>query len=330
MFFISKIYDFYNKRLDGFTLALILAVGLAVFLPATGKGYLVFSALSNLVVASLFFMHGLKLSPGNLWAGLTNWRLHLVIVSATFILFPLLGLGLKPLLIWLSSPELYLGLLFLCLLPSTVQSSIAFTSIANGNVAAAVCAASASSLLGVFITPIWVWLTLGESSGGSFGKAIIDLCLQLVLPFAVGQLARLKLAAMAERRRGVIGATDRLSVLFIVYVSFSHGTSTGLFKTLSWPIFFSLVLACAIILALALFLTQRAGQWLGFPLADRITILFCGSKKSLIAGVPMANIIFAPAMASAIILPLMIFHQLQLLTCAYLARKIALKQSKLT
>jgi sodium/bile acid cotransporter 7 len=253
--------------------------------------------------------------------------LHLVIALATFIFFPLLGLGLKPFLIWLAGPELYLGLLFLCLLPSTVQSSIAFTSIAGGNVAGAVCAASASSLLGVLVTPLWVGLTLKFRAGGSAKQAIIDLGLQLVLPFALGQLARLKLAQWVERHKQIIGYTDRLSVLFIVYVSFSHGTTTGLWGTLSWPIFLSLVLACAIILGLALLGTSQAARRLGFDRADRVTILFCGSKKSLVAGVPMANIIFAPAMASVIILPLMIFHQLQLLTCAYLARLLAAKKS---
>jgi sodium/bile acid cotransporter 7 len=136
-------------------------------------------------------------------------------------------------------------------------------------------------------------------------------------------LARLKLAAWVGRRRKAIGYVDRLSVLFIVYVSFSHGTSTGLWGTLSWPIFFSLVVGCALILALALLLTSTAGKKFGFNRADQATILFCGSKKSLIAGVPMANVIFPPALASSIILPLMIFHQLQLLTCAYLARRIA-------
>ncbi|MDR1872525.1 MAG: bile acid:sodium symporter [Deltaproteobacteria bacterium] len=323
-----SIYAFYEKYVDGFTLALVLTVALAVALPAHGQGYRIFSTLSNLVVASLFFMHGLKLSPQNLWAGLTNWRLHLVVVTATFVLFPLLGLGLKPVLLWLSSPNLYLGLLFLCFLPSTVQSSIAFTSMAGGNVAAAVCSASASSLLGVFITPIWVWLALGASSKGSFGQAILDLSLQLVLPFALGQLARLKLAQWVERRRKMIGFTDRLSVLFIVYVSFSRGTTTGLWGTLSVPMFLSLIVACALILAIALITTAKAGKALGFDQPDQITILFCGSKKSLIAGVPMANIIFAPELASSIILPLMIFHQAQLLTCAYLARRIALKRQK--
>jgi sodium/bile acid cotransporter 7 len=325
MSFRSAFVRFVVRNVDGFTVALLATVGLAVLLPAQGQGYSIVSSLSKLVVASLFFMHGLKLSPQNLWAGLTNWRLHLVITSATFLLFPLLGIALKPVLTWLTSPELYLGLLFLCLLPSTVQSSIAFTSMARGNVAAAVCAASASSLLGVFITPIWVGILLQSSTGSSAGKAIIDLCLQLVLPFGLGQLMRFKLAGWVNRRKQLIGYTDRLSVLFIVYVSFSHGTTTGLWQTLSWPIFLSLVVGCGVILALALLLTKFFGKWLGFDQADQVTILFCGSKKSLIAGVPMANIIFSSALASTIILPLMIFHQMQLLACAYIARRIAMR-----
>ncbi|MDR1578079.1 MAG: bile acid:sodium symporter [Deltaproteobacteria bacterium] len=327
MTFFSKIYNFYDKHLDGFTLAMVFTVILAVLLPAEGLAYRAVSFLSKLVIASLFFMHGLKLSPQKLWAGLTNWRLHLVIVLATFLLFPLLGLGLKPVLTRLSSPDLYLGLLFLCFLPSTVQSSIAFTSIANGNVAAAVCAASASSLLGVFITPVWVGLTLGASAGGSVGQAIADLCLQLVLPFGLGQLARLKLALWVERRRTMISYTDRLSVLFIVYSSFSHGTSSGLWGNLSWSIFLALMVACALILTLALIITHQAGLRLGFNRADRVVITFCGSKKSLISGVPMANIIFSPSQASSIILPMMIFHQMQLLTCAYLARRWGAKDA---
>ncbi|MDR1608285.1 MAG: bile acid:sodium symporter [Deltaproteobacteria bacterium] len=322
----KNIYNFYDKHLDGFTLAMVLTVLLAVVLPAEGAGLRAISILSKLVIASLFFMHGLKLSPQNLWAGLTNWPLHLVIISATFILFPILGLGLKPVLSKIARPEFYQGILFLCFLPSTVQSSIAFTSIANGNVAAAVCAASASSLLGVFITPLWVALTMGASASGSLVQAIIDLSLQLVLPFALGQLARFKLAAWVEKKKKIISYTDRLSVLFIVYGSFSHGTTSGLWSSLTWPIFFSLIVGCVLILGLAFFFTYQAGVRLGFNRADRVAILFCGSKKSLVAGVPMANIIFAQGLVSAIILPMMIFHQTQLLVCAYLARRWGAKE----
>ncbi|MDR2368191.1 MAG: bile acid:sodium symporter [Deltaproteobacteria bacterium] len=320
---IKRAFSYLSKHSDGFTNALILTVILAVFLPAKGQVYSIFKGASTLVVALLFFMHGLKLTPANLWAGLTSWRLHLVIALATFAMFPALGLLIKPLALFLTDGRLYMGLLFVCVLPSTVQSSIAFTSIAGGNVAAAVCAASFSSLLGVFVTPLLVNLALQANLDSSLPQAIRDLCLQLVLPFAAGQAARPWLAGWINRRKAALGYVDRLSVLFIVYVSFSHGTTSGLWGTLSVPMFLALILVCLILLALALLGTFAAGSLLGFPREDRITILFCGSKKSLVAGVPMANIIFPPALASVIILPLMVFHQAQLLACSYISRKLA-------
>ncbi|MDR1111418.1 MAG: bile acid:sodium symporter [Deltaproteobacteria bacterium] len=318
-----KAFQYLKEHSDGFSNALVLTVLLAVFLPASGQVYGVFKAASGLVVALLFFMHGLKLSPANLWAGLTSWRLHLVITLATFAMFPALGLALRPIVAFLADGQMYLGLLFVCVLPSTVQSSIAFTSIAGGNVAAAVCSASFSSLLGVFVTPVLVSLVLNASVDSSLAQAVADLCLQLVLPFAAGQAMRPWLAAWMGRRRKLLGLTDRLSVLFIVYVSFSHGTTTGIWRTLSVPIFLALVACCGLLLGLALAGTAAAGKLLRFPRADRIVVLFCGSKKSLIAGVPMANIIFSPELASVIILPLMVFHQMQLLACSYISRRLA-------
>jgi sodium/bile acid cotransporter 7 len=302
---------------------LVLTVILAVLLPARGQIYDVFKSISSLVVALLFFMHGLKLSPSNLWAGLTNWRLHLAITLATFALFPALGLAIKPIVVFMADENLYMGLLFVCALPSTVQSSIAFTSIAGGNVAAAVCAASFSSLLGVFVTPVLVSLLLQASVDSSLAQSVGDLCLQLVIPFASGQAARPWLAGWMGRRKKLLGLTDRLSVLFIVYVSFSHGTTAGIWRTLSVSLFLALTVCCALLLCLALAGTATAGKILGFVKADRIVVLFCGSKKSLVAGVPMANIIFSPELASVIVLPLMIFHQMQLLACSYISRRLA-------
>jgi sodium/bile acid cotransporter 7 len=278
-----KFWSFFKKHSDGFTNALMITVVLAILLPARGQVYETFSIASKIVVGCLFFLHGLKLSPSNLWAGLTSWKLHLTILVATFALFPVFGTVLKPVILFLVGNDLYQGMLFLCLLPSTVQSSIAFTSIAGGNVAAAVCAASASSLLGVLITPILVNLLLNAQIATSFSDALKNLGLQLVLPFILGQSARPLLVDWVNRRKKLIGITDRLSVLFIVYVSFSHGTTTGIWSNLTVTMFLALLLSCAVLLVLALIATSTGGKLLGFPLADRITILFCGSKKSLVA-----------------------------------------------
>ncbi|MDR0355194.1 MAG: bile acid:sodium symporter, partial [Deltaproteobacteria bacterium] len=194
--------------------------------------------------------------------------------------------------------------------------------IAGGNVAAAVCSASFSSLLGVFVTPVLVNLTMQAAADSSLAQAIWGLCRQLIFPFAAGQLLRPWLLGQLERRKKILGYTDRLSVLFIVYVSFSRGTTDGLWHTLSLPMFLALVVCCGLLLGAALLSTTALGKIFGFERADRIAIIFCGSKKSLITGVPMANVIFPPSVASVIILPLMVFHQMQLVACSLISRKM--------
>lgn len=322
-----KIISIIKKNVDSFILTLIGVVLLATFLPATGVGYEIASVASKAVVAFMFFLHGVKITPKNLLAGLTNWRLQAAILISTFVIFPILGFLFKPVFMAIVNESLFQGLLFICVLPSTVQSSITFTSMARGNVAAAICAASASSILGVLITPLLVALVLGEASGGFSGQAVIDLFWQLILPFAVGQLVRPWLSSFMGRHKSIISFVDRASVLFIVYVSFSRGASSGLWDDMSAPLFFKLILACCILLALALAVTGMLGRRLGFERGDRLALLFCGSKKSLMAGVPMANIIFPAAIASHIILPLMLFHQIQLMVCAQIALSAGHKET---
>ncbi|MDR1312655.1 MAG: bile acid:sodium symporter, partial [Deltaproteobacteria bacterium] len=271
---------------------------------------------------ALFFLHGAKLSREALIGGLSAFRVHLAILAATFVMFPLLALGMKPLADLALGPELATGILFLAALPSTVQSSIAFTSIARGSVAVAVCAASASSIIGVLVTPLLVSLTVHVPAAAAGMDAVRDLFFQLVLPFGAGQALRPVVKAFLERRGGLIGFTDRLSVVFIVYVSFSHATAEGLWAGLSLSLLPPLAGFCLAILAAALALTALAGRLLGFSPEERTAVLFCGSKKSLMAGVPMAGALFSPAMAGVVILPLMFFHQIQLVVCAQIARII--------
>lgn len=314
---------------DFLTLGLITAVLLAFFLPPKGNAAVFFSVLTNIIVFFLFFLHGAKLSPQNLISGLKSFKAHIVILLSTFVMFPVITLLLGPVFNVFLSPELYLGLLFLACLPSTVQSSITFTSIAKGNVAAAVCAASFSSLLGVILTPLLVGILI-KVPGASPSKLTVlrDLCLQLICPFALGQMIRPRIIGFLERHGSVISFTDRLSVIFIVFVSFSHAVVEGLWKNLTLEELISLLFSCGLILFLALFLTSMAGRLLGFNAPDRAAILFCGSKKSLMAGVPMAGIIFSHSVAGVVIVPLMIFHQLQLVVCAQIARVLSRRNSE--
>ncbi|MDR3427688.1 bile acid:sodium symporter family protein [Silvimonas sp.] len=309
---------------DNFTLALIATVITASFLPVQGHTAVAFGWVTNFAIGLLFFLHGAKLSREAVIAGATHWRLHAVVMLSTFVMFPLIGVMLKPLLSPLVTPDLYMGVLFLCALPSTVQSSIAFTSMARGNVPAAICSASASNLFGIFLTPVIVGLMIsGTGKGGFSFDSILSIVEQLLLPFIAGQIARKWIGGWVDRNKGVLKYVDQGSILLVVYAAFSEAVVQGLWHNTPVSALCAIVVVNIAVLALVLTLTTYGSRALGFNKEDEITIVFCGSKKSLASGVPIANVLFAGHAVGAIVLPLMLFHQIQLMTCAVLAQKYA-------
>ncbi len=309
---------------DRFTLTLLAVVAAATFLPAHGDGARFFGVLTDLAIGLLFFLHGAKLSREAIFSGAGHWRLHLTVFACTFVLFPLLGLALKPVLTPLIGTELYLGMLYLCALPATVQSAIAFTSLARGNIPAAICSAAASSLLGIFLTPLLVMLLMGvEGESGSTLDAIGKIVMQLLVPFAVGHVARPVIGAWITRNKNWLKNVDQGSILLVVYTAFSDAVVSGLWNVIPPMRLVALTLVCCALLALVLWLTSFIARRLGFNLEDRITIVFAGSKKSLATGVPMAQVLFTGAAIGPLILPLMIFHQIQLMVCAVMAQRYA-------
>jgi sodium/bile acid cotransporter 7 len=304
-------------------LAILGMVVLASLLPVRGQLAGDLSVVTKLAIALLFFLHGAKLSRAAVVAGITHWRLHLVILAATFALFPLLGLAAMLLPHWILPPILATGVLFLCCLPSTVQSSIAFTSVARGNIAAAVCAASASNLFGIVLTPLLVALTLGVRGASSPSGEAEAIALQLLAPFVAGQVARIWIAGWMQRHSKLVGLVDRSSILLMVYGAFSEAVVRGIWSQVSVLQILLLIVVCSALLAAVLAITAFAARWLGFDKADEIAVVFCGSKKSLVSGVPMAGILFPPASVGLIVLPLMLFHQLQLMACAVIAQRYA-------
>ena len=307
-------------RPDNFTLMLIAVVLTASFLPATGDIAAVLETVTTGAIALLFFLHGAKLSRKAIVDGIMHWRLHLFVVCSTFVLFPLLGWALKPVLAPLVSPAIYVGVMFLCVLPSTVQSSIAFVSMARGNIPAAICSASASTLLGVFITPLLVSIFVTESgAGGSFVDAVVKILLQLMLPFALGHLMQPWVGPFIKKHSKLTKVVDQGSILLVVYTAFSAAVVQGIWKQVSVSTLAGLLVICAIILALALFTTTFLSRKLGFSKEDEITAVFCGSKKSLVSGVPMAKVLFASSTVGMMVLPLMLFHQIQLMVCGIIA-----------
>jgi solute carrier family 10 (sodium/bile acid cotransporter), member 7 len=310
------------KRVDPFLVLILATVGVAALLPASGSVAAEFSVATTIAIGLLFFLYGARLSTREAVEGLRHWRLHGTVVLATFVLFPLLGLAIQ--LVPGLPVELRLGLLFLCCLPSTVQSSIAFTSVARGNVPAAICAASLSNLLGIVLTPVLTGVLL-SSQGGFSARALLDVGLQLLAPFVLGQVLRRWIGGWVARHKAALKVVDRGSILLVVYVAFSEGMTQGIWSRLSLGALGALLLTCVVLLAVVLATTWFASR--RFARADRITILFCGSKKSLASGLPMAGVLFPAAQVGLLVLPLMLFHQIQLMACAVIAGRLARQES---
>ncbi|MBJ6642796.1 bile acid:sodium symporter [Streptomyces sp. BSE7F] len=306
--------------IDPYITLLLGTVGVAALLPARGTGADVASGASTAAIAFLFFLYGARLSTREALDGVKHWRLHVTVLACTFVVFPLLGLasrGLVP--VFLDDP-LYQGLLFCTLVPSTIQSSIAFTSIARGNVPAAICAGSFSSLAGIVVTPLLAAALLGGSAGGFSGDSVVKIVLQLLVPFLAGQFTRRWIGGFVARHRKVLGLVDRGSILLVVYTAFSEGMVHGVWSQVGPGRLGGLLVVEAVLLAVMLALTWYGAKGLGFGREDRIAIQFAGSKKSLAAGLPMASVLFG-AHASLAVLPLMLFHQMQLMVCAVIAKR---------
>ena len=311
------------SSLDPFLIVLVAVVGAASLVPVQGDAAIWVGTLAKLAIALLFFLHGAKLSREAIVQGIGNLRLHSLVFSSTYLLFPLIGLALYWLLAGHTDPLLLAGVLFLTLLPSTVQSSIAFTAIAGGNVAAAVCSASLSNLLGIVITPLMVGALMTVSGDG--GVSTLDsakaIALQLLLPFLAGHFLRPVIGRFVDRHKAMLGRVDRGSILLVVYSAFSAAVVEGLWTRVGLADLGLLLGLSTAILTLVMGANLLAARVFNLRREDAIVLLFCGSKKSLASGVPMAGALFAPVQVGMIVLPLMIFHQLQLFVCAVLAAR---------
>ncbi|MDO5032211.1 bile acid:sodium symporter family protein [Corynebacterium sp.] len=309
------------KRLDPLIVLILCAVVIAILFPARGSFAEGFDVATNVAIALLFFLYGARLSTREALEGLKHWKLHLTILVFTFAVYPLIGVALRPMTAFIPQ-DMYLGILYLTLVPSTVQSSVAFTSIARGNVAGAIVSASASNLAGVILTPLLVMGLMG--AGGSLhidASVFLEIAALLLAPFILGQLTRRWVENFAANKATKI--VDRGSIGMVVYAAFSKGMVDGIWTSIDlWQILFQIVFS-TIFVFFMLWLTGYASDKLGFNRADKIAIQFCGSKKSLATGLPMASVMFGAGGASLglIILPLMIYHQIQLMICASMAAR---------
>jgi solute carrier family 10 (sodium/bile acid cotransporter), member 7 len=309
------------SRIDPFLAAILFTVAIASVVPARGEAAAAAGWATNAAIMLLFFMHGARLSPEAALAGARQWRLHAVVFLSTFVLFPLLVVTFHLLAPNLLSPPLWAGLILLSALPSTIQASIAFTSIAGGNVSAALCSASASNLLGTVLAPLIAGMLLASSAPLS-AHSMLAILLQLLVPFLAGQLLRPWLGAFLTGHRLALKSIDYGSILLIVYTAFSEGVGNGIWHQVDTAQLLRLALIDATLLAIVMTILTFVSRWLRFSRGDEITIVFCGSKKSLVTGVSIATVLFA-GHAGLAIMPMMLFHQIQLMVCASLARRYA-------
>ncbi len=308
-------------RLDRYILALLGTLALASLLPARGEWAVIASFVTDVAIVLLFFLHGARLSREAVIDGAGNWKLHLTVAAMSFVLFPLLGLCITE--IPRLNPVLATGMLFVTILPSTIQSSIAFTATARGDVAAAVCSASFSNLAGMVLTPAFAALLIGGNGTGSTSNGLMTIMLQLLLPFLAGHLSRPWIGDWVSHSKRLVTTVDRGSILLVVYTAVGAAVVGGFWQRVSAVDFAIIAALSSALLAIVMTSSWWIGKSLKFTRAERIVLLFCGSKKSLASGVPMAGALFAPAQVGAMILPLILFHQIQLIVSAYLARRLA-------
>lgn len=323
-----KAIRFFKKiGLDYFIAGIIAMIFLAKIYPQAGldSGRWSLPQLSNWGVTVIFFFYGLRLSKAKLISGLSNWKLHLTVQLSTFLLFPLILLAIRPL--FSQHEDLWLGAFYLASLPSTVSSSVVMVSAAGGNIAAAIFNASISGLLGILLTPLWMSIvTSTEDGAGHLSDTMLKLFSQVLLPVLLGFFLQEKLGTFAERNKQSLKLFDQGIILTIVYTSFAESFAHNIFRDLQLEVIVFLGFSMLALFFLVFAIINRVCKLLGFNREDKITAVFCGSKKSLVHGTVMCKIIFNNVNTTGLILlPLMFYHALQLMIAAIISQKWSTK-----
>ncbi|MGJ8593807.1 MAG: bile acid:sodium symporter family protein [Aquaticitalea sp.] len=318
-------------KLDKFVLAIIITIVFAYLFPQWGKvdSEIPLNTISTIGISLIFFFYGLKLSPSKLKDGLKNWKLHLLVQASTFLLFPLLVLLVRPLIQNEAQETIWLAFFFLAALPSTVSSSVVMVSMAKGNVPAAIFNASISGIIGVALTPLWMGLFVSEiQSDYDFTEIYIKLVLQIIVPVILGLLLQRFYGAFAQKHSSKLTTFDKSVILLIIYKSFAESFESNIFSTVS--IFdLAIILLGVILLFLSVFyLSGFLGKKLYLNKEDQITAQFCGTKKSLVHGTVFSKILFGNmATIGILLLPLMVFHAVQIVIISIVASKFGMRQT---
>ncbi|MEE9432690.1 MAG: bile acid:sodium symporter [Sphingorhabdus sp.] len=318
----------YISRLlpDRFVMLLLGALAFAWFVRAPSPLIGILRNVTFAAIFVLFFLHGLRMAKEDVAKALRNWKVQAAIFVMVFVALPVAGFLLVSALGPPLVPQLITGLFFLTILPSTVQSAISFTSLARGNIAASVVAATLINLVAVIVTPLLLALyTLAE--GAEFQWSLVrNIALILLLPFVLGLLAQPMLRGWAARQSKLLSGFDRLVILLAVYVGFAASVASGALEVVDRQTLIWIFGICAILLGFAFAGSWGLGRILALEMADRISLLFAGAHKSIATGAAMAAILF-PAETGLFMLPLIIYHIGQMIISAPLANKLAARDT---
>ena len=319
----NKLIQTLNKvGINGFLIGLFVAIALAAIVPEVGSSQsgLPWKPVINVGIGLVFFFYGVKLDPMQLKNGLSNWKLHLLIQSSTFLFFPLLVVFLLRFFPWIDE-DFKLGVSYLSALPSTVSASVVMVSIAGGNLPAAIFNASISSLFGVILTPAWMGVLGGGVEGElDFWSTLGELSLKVLLPVTLGVLSHDWLFPKLKSVIPKLKYVDQTVIMMIVFTSFADSFSQNIFSAYSISVLAGIAGLMLGIFVAVMLLVYGLSSWLGFSAEDRITALFCGSKKSLVHGVVIGKVIFPdPAILGLVLLPVMFYHIQQLVLGSMLA-----------
>ncbi|MGO1296312.1 MAG: bile acid:sodium symporter family protein [Vibrio sp.] len=320
---------------EWFILGMMLAIALAIITPHIGKtdGVLRLDIVTSVGIALVFFLHGLGLSPQAIKAGLSNWKLHIYVQLATFAVYPLLWVIFGNQFLAFMPAPLAFGFCYLFSLPSTVSSSVTMTSVGKGNVPGAIFNASLSSIIGVFITPALIEAFMGlQGAQMNFWEAVLDIGKLLLVPMVAGQILRPYLVAWTTRHKAVVGKLDKYVIILIVYNAFCDSVINGIWTQFSTRLLLLSIAICIVVLLIMVHSIQWGARLSGFDLPDEVAAVFCGTKKTLAAGIPMAKVIFgSDPNLGMLLLPIMLYHPLQIFYCAMIANRYAAKaQAKST
>ena len=316
-------------KIDKFVLSIIAVISIAYFFPnwGTQNSKVPIDTISAIGISLIFFFYGLKLSPQKLKAGIKNWKLHLLVQSSTFLIFPLLILIFRPFIQNQEQEIIWLAFFFLAAIPSTVSSSVVMVSIAKGNIPSAIFNASISGIIGVVLTPLWMGLFVQSAQADfDFADIYIKLIVQIILPVVLGVLLQQFFGEFAQKHNKHLTLFDKSVILLIIYKSFAASFEENIFSSISILDLLFLFVTVLILFFTMFFLTGFLSKKLKFNTEDQITAQFCGTKKSLVHGTVFSKIIFGNmASIGIILLPLMLFHALQLLIISIVASKMSTK-----